>query len=70
MSGNNHSSFDQLSKLDVILERMDFQDQQIAEIKTNVNKITDLVVNPESGVYGRVKSLEVSKRNNSKVFWI
>ncbi|MDP3987218.1 MAG: hypothetical protein Q8P81_03275 [Nanoarchaeota archaeon] len=57
-------------KLDIILERMDHQDKEISEIKDNVKEVTRLVSDPEKGVYSRVKFLEVSKRNNSKVFWI
>ena len=68
MSANVNHSLE--AKIDVILERMDYQDKQMADIKLDVARVTQLVIEPENGIYGRVKSLEVSKRNNSKVFWI
>lgn len=58
------------SKFDVILEKLNYQDEIIKEIKEHTTKLTDMIVDPERGLYGRVKSIESWKKNTSKVFWI
>jgi hypothetical protein len=58
------------NKFDVILEKLSYQDKFIEEIKEHTVKLADTILDPEKGLYARVKVVESWKRNASKVFWI
>ena len=69
-NGHSQASFSFESKCDVILEKLDYQDKEIAEIKESMKTVTNLVADPEKGLYGRVKTLESWKSGYSKFLWI
>lgn len=54
---------------DLQKDAQDYRETQ-KEILLNIKELKDCLLNPEKGIYGRMKQLETVKAATSKWFWV